>query len=40
MSLAENFGFGESASIAFDRSSAKGLSPNPYTSRKREQIGW
>lgn len=34
MYLAKNFGFGESASIAFDRSSAKGLSPNPYYKQK------
>ena len=38
MSLAENEQFDKSASIAFDSSNANGLSPNPYTSRKREQI--
>ena len=39
MSLAENIYFEKSASIAFDWSNAKGLSKNPYTNRKREQIG-
>ena len=32
--------FDKSASIAFDWSNANGLSPNPYTNRKREQIGF
>ena len=35
MSLAETFRFNKNASIAFDWSNANGLSPNPYTSRKR-----
>ena len=39
MLLAENLKTPLSASIAFDWSNAKGLSPNPYTNRKREQIG-
>ena len=34
MLLAENLKTPLSASIAFDRSSAYGLSPNPYTNRK------
>ena len=34
ISLAENFRFDKSASIAFDRSNANGLSPNPYNKQK------
>ena len=34
MSLAENLHFEKSAIIAFDRSNANWLSPNPYTNRK------
>ena len=34
MSLAENYCFVKSASIAFDWSNANGLSPNPYYKQK------
>ena len=36
MSLAENFDFDESASIAFDQSNVNGLSPDPYYKQKEE----
>ena len=38
--LAENLKILLSASIAFDRSCANGLSPSPYNDGKREQIGF
>ena len=36
MSLVENLYFDKSASIAFDKSNANGLSPNPYQKQKEE----
>ncbi len=39
MFLTENLHFEKSASIAFDRSNASGLSPNPYNKQKERTIG-